>query len=66
MGELAEIKKRLEALTPDEQAEIRSWFLERDERMWDDQIARDLAAGKLDDLINEALADRKAGKARDL
>jgi hypothetical protein len=34
--------------------------------LWDQQIAADLKAGKLDELIAEARADFKAGKAREL
>ena len=66
MGEVREIENRIRKLTPKELAELRAWFLEFDAQQWDEQIARDLAAGKLDALIAEAVADRKAGKARDL
>ena len=38
--------------------------VERDNQLWDEEIARDLAAGKLDELIAEAKAELAAGKAR--
>jgi hypothetical protein len=37
-----------------------------DDRLWDQQIAEDLEAGKLDGLINEALEDFRAGRAREI
>ena len=45
---------------------LRVWFLEFDARVWDQQMEADAKAGKLDGLISEALADYKAGKAREL
>ena len=66
MDDLDDIKTRLEHLRPDQQAELRSWFLERDQLVWDAQIARDLSAGKLDALIAEAKADRDSDRGRDL
>jgi hypothetical protein len=64
--DLDEIKSRVEHLPPDQKAQLRTWFLEKDYQEWDAQIARDLAAGKLDAVIAEAKADRDAGRARDL
>ncbi len=66
MDDLDDIKTRVEHLTPMQQAEFRAWFLERDHRDWDAQIASDLKAGKLNDLIAEAKADRDVGRTRDL
>jgi len=40
--------------------------LESDAKVWDRQIEADLKAGKLDELVDQALADFKAGKATDL
>ena len=58
MGAIADIKKGVEKLTLVEQAELLAWLIERDHQQWDDEITRDLAAGKLDDLIADAEADR--------
>jgi hypothetical protein len=66
MGIIEEIKGRIEGLSEAEQVELRAWFVERDNQRWDEEIARDLAAGKLDKLIAEAKAERAAGKAREL
>jgi hypothetical protein len=66
MDDLDDIKVRVEHLPPEKQAELRTWFLDKDYLDWDVQIARDLSAGKLDALIAEAKADRDAGRVRDL
>jgi hypothetical protein len=66
MGEVEQLEQRIEKLSPQELAELRAWFLEFDARVWDDQIEADAKAGRLDGLIAEALADYKAGKAREL
>ena len=61
MGAIADIKKGVEKLTPVEQDELLAWLIERDHQQWDDEIARGLVAGKLDDLITEAEMDRASG-----
>lgn len=66
MSEVELLEERIAKLAPRELAEFRAWFLEFDARVWDEQIGADAKAGKLDDLIAEALADYKAGKAREL
>jgi hypothetical protein len=66
MGDISQLKAAIETLSPQEQAEFRDWFLERDAQLWDEQIADDLKAGRLDALIAEAKADRAAGRVRDL
>jgi hypothetical protein len=45
-------------------AEFRRWFADFDAAAWDGQIEQDAAAGKLDRLASEALADFKSGPAR--
>ena len=66
MGSISHLKGEVEKLSPSEQAEFRAWFLARDYELWDTQIASDLQAGKLDQMISEAIADRAAGKSHDL
>jgi hypothetical protein len=66
MSELEQIEKRIQSLSPEEFAKFRAWFIEFDARAWDKQIEADVKAGKLDGLVAEALADYKAGKAREL
>ena len=66
MSEIEQLEQKIESLSPHDLAEFRTWFLEFDARLWDAQIEADAKAGKLDGLIDEALADYKAGKAREL
>ena len=66
MSEVERLERRIENLTSQELAKFRAWFVELDARVWDQQIEADAKAGKLDGLIAEALADYKAGKAREL
>jgi hypothetical protein len=49
-----------------ELAEFRQWFAEFDSNAWDRQIEQDATSGKLDQFAAEALADYRAGSARQL
>ena len=66
MSELEEIEQRIRKLSPDELSRFRAWFIEFDHLLWDRQIEADSNAGKLDMLAAEALAEYKAGKAREV
>lgn len=66
MSELEELERRIRDLPPEDLAKFRAWFIEFDHLLWDRQIEADSKAGKLDGLIAEALADYKAGKAREI
>ena len=66
MNEVEQIEERIAKLAPRDLARFRAWFVEFDALVWDDQIEADAKAGKLDHLVAEALADYKAGKAREL
>lgn len=62
MGKVEKIEQDVQALSPQELAQFRAWFLEYDWAIWDHQIQRDVEAGRLDDLAAKALRDHKAGK----
>ena len=64
MSELEELENRIRNLPPEDLAKFRAWFVEFDHILWDRQIESDVKSGKLDQLVNEALADYKTGKAR--
>ncbi len=66
MGNVKSIEKAVESLPRSELAEFRRWFAEFDDAAWDKQIEQDAASGKLDGLAAEALADYRAGSAREL
>ncbi len=59
MSKVEEIEQAIEKLSIEELAEIRAW-------LWDRDIERDAAAGRLDDLAEEALSEYRSGKARRL
>jgi len=62
MGKIEKIEQDIQALSPEELAQFRAWFLEYDWASWDRQIERDAEAGRLDDLVSRALRDHAAGK----
>jgi hypothetical protein len=45
---------------------FRSWFLQYDATAWERQLRRDARVGKLKKLKDEALADFRSGKTREL
>jgi hypothetical protein len=66
MTELEQLEQKIQELSREDFVKLRAWFLEVDAQLWDQQIAEDLAAGRLDGLIDEALEDFKAGRAREI
>ncbi len=50
-------------LSPTDLARFRRWFAEYDGDVWDEQIERDAADGKLDALAEAALAEYREGRA---
>jgi hypothetical protein len=66
MTNVASIEQAVAKLPPADLAEFRRWFAEFDADAWDAQIEADAAAGKLDALAEEALAEYHAGKAQEI
>ena len=66
MSKIEQIEQAVQALSPDELAQFRVWFLEYDWAAWDRQLERDVQAGRLDDLAEKALRDHAAGKTTPL
>jgi hypothetical protein len=66
MTKLEDITKAVEQLSLEELVQFREWFEELQARLWDEQIERDMKAGKLDFLLDEAEAEHDAGKLRRL
>ena len=66
MTKIEKIKQEIRRLTPAELAAFRDWFHSYDADAWDQQIERDIDAGKLDRLAEEARADCVAGKSKPL
>lgn len=66
MSDVDSIEQAVAALSPDDLVRFRRWFAEFDAVAWDRQIEQDAAAGKLDALAAEALADYRSGVVREL
>jgi hypothetical protein len=56
-----EIELAVQRLSGEELEKFRQWFLEFDQDLWDLELERDVAAGRLDALAEEALTEHRAG-----
>jgi hypothetical protein len=61
---LAEIKSAIERLSFEERAKFAAWFHGWKDDEWDEQMKRDIASGKLDDVLREVEEDIKASRLR--
>ena len=66
MGKIEKIEKDIEQLDDQSFAVFREWFLAHENARWDRQIEEDSKSGKLDSLVEEAVADHRAGKSTPL
>lgn len=66
MSTMRDIEQAIRQLAPEELARFRTWFAEFDADQWDRELERDVAAGKLDALAGEAIADLREGRCKDL
>ncbi|MGK7940682.1 MAG: hypothetical protein AB4062_11140 [Crocosphaera sp.] len=66
MNQIELLKQNIIELDNDAFSELRDWLIELDQKRWDKEIETDSNAGKLDFLINTALAEHEAGKTKDL
>ena len=60
------LEEEIKKLSPEEMAQLRDWLLERDAEQWDQEIERDAASGRLDQVFERSLADHRAGKSREI
>lgn len=61
-----DIEKAITQLPQNQLRQFRAWYEKFDIDSWDEQIEKDVAAGKLDALAEAAIADHKAGKSREI
>ena len=66
MSNLQEIERAIRELSEEELAAFRVWFAEFDAEIWDRQIEKDVAAGRLDRLVEEARQHLREGRCTDL
>jgi hypothetical protein len=63
---IEEIEAAITELSPDEVAQLATWFAEFHSGVWDQQLEADIKAGKLDRLAREAEEDFTSGKCTPL
>ena len=61
-----DLEKAVAKLSPEDLVRFRAWFEEFDAGKFDRKIERDAHAGRLDQLAEQALADFRQGRAREL
>ncbi len=61
-----EIERAIRALRPPELEELYSWLEQHSLQPIDAQLKADLDAGRIDERINRAVADHKAGNTQPL
>ena len=66
MQTIQELQSIVSQFSADELARFREWFDKFDAEVWDRQFEEDVKSGKLDRLANQAIADFKAGKCKQL
>ena len=66
MTKIEKLENGVRRLNPEELAAFRDWFRRYDSDEWDKEIERDVSAGRLDRLTEEAIAAHKAGRTREL
>ncbi len=66
MTKVEKLENEVQQLNSDELAAFRDWFRRYDSDEWDKEIERDVSAGRLDKLAQEAIAAHKAGRTREI
>ena len=61
-----EVERSVAQLPQEQLRQFRAWYEKFDSEAWDEQIQKDIAAGKLDVLAEAAIADHQAGKTKKL
>ena len=66
MTRVEELVNEIQRLSRQELAAFREWFRKYDSDEWDKEIEEDVLTGRLDKLANEAIAEHKAGRTKEL
>ena len=66
MSSVEQIESAILSLPPEEFLRLTEWIAELNQRRWDEQLERDVAAGRLDELAAEAIAEHKAGRTQEM
>ena len=66
MSEVEELETRIRNLPSEHLAQLRDWFHQYENELWDQQIQADFKAGKFTGLINAARQEFAQGTVREL
>ncbi len=66
MSTIQEIEQAVARLSEKDLSRFREWFEEFDAKIWDKQFEQAAKSGKLDKMANQAIADFRAGKYKEL
>lgn len=66
MHTISDIEQSIAHLPPEGLAEFRAWFEAFEAEQWDKQLEKDIQAGKLDRLAEQAFAEFKQGRCKEL
>ena len=66
MMKLEQLQTEIEALPEKDFLRLRRWFADKDWLRWDNQLKKDIAAGRLNFLLEEAASAKVQGTLRDL
>jgi len=66
MTRVEKLESVVQRLNRDELAAFRDWFRKYDSDEWDREIEEDILAGRLDRLAEEAIAEHKAGRTKEI
>ena len=66
MTKIQKLEHEVKSLTPQELVAFRDWFSRFDCDQWDQEIEKDVLAGKLDGLAREAIREHRAGRSKEL
>jgi hypothetical protein len=61
-----QLQIEIEALPSSDFVRVRKWFIERDWEKWDQQLESNVASGKLDFLVDQAMGAKSQSKLREL
>ena len=66
MTAIEKLEREAQKLSREELAAFREWFRKYDSDEWDRQIENDVRSGKVDLLAEEAVAEHKAGRTKEI
>jgi hypothetical protein len=66
MNKVRDIQSAIKNLSKEDKVALREWFERLDAEEWDKQFEEDAKSGRLDNLGNQAIAEFRSGKSKEL